>query len=99
MDLIPITITPRAAAEIKTILAAKKVPEGYGLRVGMKGGGCGGMSYLIGFDKPKEMDKAYLLEGIPVYIDKRHVMYLLDVEIGYEERETEQGFVFEKIKP
>ena len=52
----PIELTPKAVAEVKHIMDNKNIPEGYGLRVGVKGGGCGGVSYVLGFDKPKDND-------------------------------------------
>ena len=49
--LIPIEITPKAELEIKHIMATKNIPLDYFLRVGVKGGGCGGMAFALGFDK------------------------------------------------
>ncbi len=94
MDL-PIKISPSAYREIKQIFDAQKVPQGYLLRVGMKGGGCGA-SYLIGFDTPKENDLIFDYEQIKLLIDKRQIMYLFDVTLSFEERDDEQGFIFEK---
>src|SRR5690606_25647441 len=47
----PIKLSDRAAAEVKRIVANKQIPQDYGLRVGVKGGGCSGMSYVLGFDR------------------------------------------------
>jgi iron-sulfur cluster assembly protein len=60
--LIPITITEKAKAEIKHIMATKNIPPDYYLRVGVKGGGCGGMAYALGFDKPKAEDQQFELD-------------------------------------
>lgn len=92
-DLVPITISDRAATEIRNILRTKNVPEGYGLRVGVKGGGCG-VSLLLGFDKPKESDRSYVVKDIPVFIDRRHAMYVMGKEIDFHESEEARGFVF-----
>lgn len=89
----PVTISPRAAGEILKIMQTKNIPEGYGLRVGVKGGGCG-VSLLIGFDKQKETDIAYTISGIPVYIDKRHTMYIIGKEVDFFEGEDARGFMF-----
>ncbi len=59
----------RAAEEVKKIITTKDIPEGYGLRVGVRGGGCSGMSYVLGFDKLREHDVSFDYEGIPLYID------------------------------
>ncbi|OHX66100.1 HesB/IscA family protein [Flammeovirga pacifica] len=94
----PISITERAAKEIQEILTQKKVPEGYSLRVGVKGGGgCGGAQFTLGFDQPKESDVEYTTNNIPVLIDKRQMLFLIDLEIDFEDRREERGFVFNKL--
>jgi iron-sulfur cluster assembly protein len=92
---IPVIITPKALSSIKAIMQQKNVPpDDYGLRVGVKGGGgCGGASFILGFDKAKAGDEAYMAEDLLVFIEKKHVMYVLGLEIDFEEGE-ESGFVF-----
>ena len=92
----PIQITEKAQAEVIDILTNKNIPQGYGLRVGMKGGGCGA-SFFLGFDQPKEHDQTFSVNGFTLIIDKRHFMYLFNMEVDFEERETEQGFIFNKL--
>jgi iron-sulfur cluster assembly protein len=92
-DLVPITISDRAADEIRNIMETKNIPAGYGLRVGVKGGGCG-VSLLIGFDKQKEQDRAYVVKGIDVYVDRKHTMYVVGKEIDFLESEDARGFFF-----
>ena len=92
----PIALTPQAAQEIKQIFDQKKIPEGYLLRVGIKGGGCGAPGFVIGFDTPKEHDVQFHLEQIDLLIDKKHFMYLLDIELDFEDRHDERGFIFRK---
>lgn len=89
----PVTISSRAATEIKKIMATKNIPEGYGLRVGVRGGGCG-VSLIIGFDKKKDSDRAYEIDGIPVYVDKKHTMYIIGKEVDFYEGADARGFVF-----
>lgn len=89
----PVTISARAADEIRKIMQSKNIPDGYGLRVGVKGGGCG-VSLVIGFDKPKETDMTYSIQDIPVYIDKKHTMYLIGKEIDFYEGADARGFTF-----
>ncbi len=89
----PVTITSRAAAEIRKIMETKNIPEGYGLRVGVKGGGCG-VSLMIGFDKQKETDLAYTISDIPVYVDRKHTMYIIGKSIDFHESEEARGFLF-----
>lgn len=92
--LIPITITEKAQKEIKNIMEHKNIPADYFLRVGVKGGGCGGMSYALGFDKPKEGDQEFEQGGIPVLIEKRHVMFLMGMQVDFYEGNDARGFTF-----
>jgi iron-sulfur cluster assembly protein len=91
---IPIKITESALSEIKYIFERKNIPSEYGLRIGMKGSGCSGTTFVIGFDKKKEQDEVFIKEDIEVYIEKKHLMYLFGVEVDFVENETERGFVF-----
>lgn len=90
----PLTITDRALSAILEVVEAQKVPEDYALRIGMRGGGCGGMSYLLGFDQKKEEDMEYVYGPLQVLIDRRHSMYVLGMEIDWHEDEHQRGFVF-----
>lgn len=94
----PIGISARAAAEVKKIMQSKNIPVGYGLRIGIKGGGCGGVSLIIGFDKQKPTDLAYELDGIQVYVEKKHTMYLIGKEVDFYEGADARGFMFTEAK-
>jgi iron-sulfur cluster assembly protein len=95
----PITITQQAAFEIKRIMTTKGIPADYGLRLGVKGGGCG-VTLMIGFDKKKENDLEYLIESVPIYIDKKHTMYLIGKQVDFIETDQGRGFAFvESQKP
>ncbi|MEO5976235.1 MAG: iron-sulfur cluster biosynthesis family protein [Chryseolinea sp.] len=89
----PVTISTRAAEEIRKIMQTKNIPADYGLRVGVKGGGCG-VSLLIGFDKQKDSDTAYMIGDIPVFVDKKHTMYIIGKEVDFFESEETRGFLF-----
>lgn len=91
----PVTITPKALKEVKSIMSNKNIPEGYGLRIGVKGGsGCGGMGYMLGFDKPKDGDITYQVDGVNVHVEKRQTMYLLGLEVDFYEGSDARGFTF-----
>ncbi|MFM9837489.1 MAG: iron-sulfur cluster biosynthesis family protein [Cyclobacteriaceae bacterium] len=90
----PIGLTARAAEEVKKIMQMKGIPVEYGLRLGIKGGGCGGVALIIGFDKQKTSDLSYLVEGIQVYVDKKHTMYLIGKEVDFYEGADAKGFMF-----
>jgi iron-sulfur cluster assembly protein len=93
-DLQPVTISAKAAEEIRKIMQTKNIPTDYSLRVGVRGGGCAGVSLLIGFDKKKETDLAYEVQGIPVLIDKKHTMYIIGKEVDFYEGDNARGFLF-----
>ena len=89
----PVTISEKAVREIERIMATKNIPPDYGLRVGVKGGGCG-VALLIGFDKQKDSDKVYSISNITVLVDKKHTMYVIGKEVDFYEGDAGQGFVF-----
>jgi iron-sulfur cluster assembly protein len=94
-NLKPVSLSARAAVEVKKIMLTKNIPNDYGLRLGARGGvGCGGATLIIGFDKKKEADLSYELEGIPIYIDKRHTLYLIGKEVDFYEGADARGFMF-----
>lgn len=90
----PVSITGRACEEIHHIIKTKGIPCDYGLRVGIKGGGCGGMALMIGFDKKKDSDLAYAVDGITVYVDKKHAMYLIGKRVDFVDDAEGRGFTF-----
>ncbi|MDH4459927.1 MAG: HesB/IscA family protein [Spirosomataceae bacterium] len=89
----PISITEKALTEINKALSIKGIPEGYFLRVGLKGSACSA-SYIIGFDKKEDNDETYQLHNIDLIINKHHLMYLLGVELDFDEEGN--GFTFNK---
>ena len=90
----PISLTPRAIEEVKIIMKDKNVPAEYGLRIGVQGGGCSGMSYLLGFDKKKDNDETYNINGVEVIMDKKHGMYVMGMEVDFQDGLNARGFVF-----
>ncbi len=94
----PIRISSIAHQEIVETLRINKIPDTYGLRVGMKGGGCSAQ-FLLGFDLPTENDHVYVVDSIKVIIDKRHLMYVIGTEVDYEETEEGAGFTLVKQAP
>ncbi|MFT6866799.1 MAG: iron-sulfur cluster assembly protein [Cyclobacteriaceae bacterium] len=93
----PVTITPKALLEIKNILNNKNIPADYGLRVGVKGGGCG-VTFVLGFDKKKENDLEYEVDGISVYVQKRETMFLIGKEVDFYDGADAKGFVFNTLE-
>ena len=93
-DFQPVTLTPKAAEEVRKIMQTKNIPAEYGLRVGVRGGGCAGVKLIIGFDKKKEADQCYTIEGISVLVDKGHTMYVVGKQIDFYEGDDGRGFMF-----
>jgi iron-sulfur cluster assembly protein len=90
-----ITITEKAASEILSIVKENEIPVDYGLRIGVKGGGCSGLTYSLGFDAEKrDSDEVLHLHGIKVYIDAKSMFYLTGTELDYTDGLSGKGFVF-----
>jgi iron-sulfur cluster assembly protein len=90
-----VAITPRAAQEIRKIKTDNKIPEGHALRLGVKGGGCSGMTYVLAFDEnPRSGDTTYEMEGITVYIDPKSQFYLSGTTLDFSDGLNGRGFVF-----
>ena len=64
------------------------------LRVGVKGGGCSGMTYVLGFDKKEDKDETYEIDGIKFLINPAHGIYLTGMEIHFEGGLNSRGFTF-----
>ncbi|MFW5726280.1 MAG: HesB/IscA family protein [bacterium] len=95
--MLPIKISDKALQEIKNTITTKNIPADYGLRVGIKGGGCAGVSYVLGFDKKASGDAEFELEGVQVYVAKKDTMFLIGMEVDFYEGNEARGFTF--IKP
>jgi iron-sulfur cluster assembly protein len=90
-----ITITERAVSEVKRIVAEQKLPEVTALRVGVKGGGCSGFSYTLGFDdQTTETDQIYEIGGVRVVCDPKSFLYLNGAQIDFEDTLMGRGFKF-----
>lgn len=88
----PIQLTANAVDQVKKLLqGATEAPY---LRVGVKGGGCSGVAYMLGFDAMMEDDDIFDIAGIPVIMKKAHGMYLMGMEIDYQQDTVATGFVF-----
>ena len=91
----PVTITARAASEIRKIMDTKGIPEGYGLRVGVRGGGCSGLSYFLDTENaPLERDKVIDAHGVQVFVDPKSMLYLQGTTLDYVTGLMESGFKF-----
>jgi iron-sulfur cluster assembly accessory protein len=90
----PIKFTESAITEIKRLLVDMKESETPYLRIGVKGGGCSGMTYVLGFDKMEDDDVLYDVEGVPAIMKNAHGLYLMGMEVDYHQGLDNRGFTF-----
>lgn len=90
----PLTLTQGAIEELRKLRDQQEISEDFGLRVGVEGGGCAGMNYILGFDQKKEGDSEYDIEGIRVLMNKAHGLYLAGMQIDFKDGLDARGFVF-----
>jgi iron-sulfur cluster assembly protein len=88
---IPVQMTASAIAEVKRLLSEAGKPF---LRVGVKGGGCSGMTYVLEFDEKTEQDDQFDMEGVPCIMDRSHAIYLLGMKIDWSGGLNARGFTF-----
>lgn len=90
-----ILLTEKALTEIKRIMSENHVPETFGLRVGVKGGGCSGFTYTLGFDgEVKEGDTIIEDNAVKLFIDGKSLFYLSGTELDFSDGLNGKGFVF-----
>ena len=91
---VPVSLTPNAIEEIKNLMQAEGFDPAQVLRVGVKGGGCSGMTYVLGFDAPTEKDGHFEINGIPCIMEKAHGIYLMGMEVDWQGGLNSRGFTF-----
>ena len=90
----PVQFTENAISEIKRLMGEEGFDQSSFLRVGVKGGGCSGMTYVLGFDKKDEKDELYDFEGLPFIMNSAHGIYLMGMEIDWQDGLNSRGFTF-----
>lgn len=90
----PVTFTEGATNEVKRLMAQSGFDQEKLLRIGVKGGGCSGMSYILDFETKTDNDEYFELDGIPCIINPAHSIYLLNMEIDFEGGLNSRGFTF-----
>jgi iron-sulfur cluster assembly protein len=90
-----IILTEKAAEQIMKIKAENQIPAHHGLRVGVKGGGCSGLSYVLGFDEEaKPNDKVFEMHGVKVYVDPKSLFYISGTVLDFQDGLNGKGFIF-----
>ncbi len=91
---VPVTFTNGAVEELKRLMQEEGFDTTQKLRVGVKGGGCSGMTYVLGFDSPQDADETFEIEGISCVMNKGHEMYLYGMQIDFQDGLNSRGFTF-----
>ncbi len=90
----PLHFTPQAVEEIRRLMNAEGFDKNALLRIGVKGGGCSGLSYILGFDKFQENDEEFESEGLSFIMNPAHGIYLTGMEIDWDNGLNARGFTF-----
>ena len=92
-ETLMIAVTPEAIKEVKRLLTEQSKKE-VGLRLGVKGGGCSGLSYAINFDTKHEGDNVFEFEGLRVLVDPKSLLYLEGMTLDFSNSLQVRGFKF-----
>jgi len=91
-----VQITERAAKEIVRVIEEHKLPATSWVRIGAKGGGCSGFTYVLDFDQngPTEFDLSFEMHGVKVVIDKKSEFFMGGTILDFNDGLLDRGFVF-----
>ncbi len=87
-----VTITPKASAQVKYLIS--ELPSDIGLRLGVKGGGCSGLSYDLQFTSEENKDTVFEHDGYKIYMDAKSMIYLKGMSLDFEDGLNGKGFQF-----
>src|ERR1043165_1777368 len=90
----PVSLSEGAVNEVKRLMSEPGFDNSQFLRIGVKGGGCSGMTYILGFDAKQEKDETFEIDGIPCIINPAHEIYLSNMEIDWKGGLNSRGFTF-----
>lgn len=90
-----ITVTEKAASEVRRIMSQKQLGGDSGLRLGVKGGGCSGFSYVMNLEPAAARgDEIFEAGGLRVFVDPKSYLYLEGTEVDFNDDLSHRGFVF-----
>ena len=92
--IIPVSFSANALEEIRRLMSQENFHREDKLRIGVRGGGCSGMTYILEFGKQEAADIFFELDGIPCIMNKAHEIYLDGMQIDWEPGLNSRGFVF-----
>ena len=89
-----IYLSEKAADKVKELLKDEQKAD-FGLRVGIKGGGCSGFTYTLNFDRPnQESDQVFEDKGVQIIVDAKSFVYLTGTELDFVDTLDGSGFTF-----
>lgn len=92
--LSPVSFTEGAITEINRLMSSPEFDASKKLRIGVKGGGCSGLTYVLDFDDRRDTDMDLNYNGLSFIMDKSHEMYLYGMEVNWEGGLNSRGFTF-----
>jgi iron-sulfur cluster assembly accessory protein len=90
----PVTFTENAINEVKRLMSEEGFDNNQHLRIGVKGGGCSGLSYVLGFDAKDAEDEVHNFEGLDFIMNKSHGLYLFGMQVDWQDGLNSRGFTF-----
>jgi iron-sulfur cluster assembly accessory protein len=90
----PVTFTSSAVTELNRLMNEEGFDKTNVLRVGVKGGGCSGMTYILAFDQKNDKDECFEIENIPCVMEKSHGIYLMGMQVDWQGGLNSRGFTF-----
>ena len=90
----PVTFTEGTIKELTRLMNEPGFDQSQRLRIGVKGGGCSGMTYILGFEHQDEADQEFEINGIPCIMNKSHGIYLYGMEVDWQDGLNNRGFTF-----
>lgn len=90
----PVRLTQSAVEEVRRLMNEIDFDKRNVLRVGVKGGGCSGMTYVLGFDVPNEKDDHFEIDSISCIMERSHGIYLMGMEVDWQGGLNSRGFTF-----
>jgi len=90
----PVTLSEGAIRQLKKLMNEEGFDTTQVLRVGVKGGGCSGMTYVLGFDHAQDGDANFEIEGISCVMNKSHEIYLYGMQVDWQDGLNNRGFTF-----
>jgi iron-sulfur cluster assembly accessory protein len=92
--ILPVSFTKDAIAELNRLMNEDGFDKSQKLRIGVKGGGCSGMTYVLGFDEMLEDDENHEFENLNFIMNKSHNLYLHGMQIDWQDGLNSRGFTF-----